>query len=421
MRLRQYVALIIGLVATGSAYSADVSLSGFGTIGYAQSDKDYNYQRFINKNGTLKTDSLLGLQTDIKFNEYWSATWQGVVAASDNDDDRIELRTRWAFLAYRPSNDWLLRVGKLRVGSFLNMQNMEVGSTYDMARLPAEVYSVAPLYDFNGLSATKTWYASDLEINLEGVYGKTDATWRNYLAGSKQANFTPLEVEVKGLMLTLNQNEDMYRLGWYYATPKVTGSNAFPSRIDVIPNNPAIPNNPLAGMGGDLLVPSYVRQTEAMVVTLGANIALGDYRLNGEYARRVVDKIDTGPDSHGAYLSLSRNIGKWTPYITYAKMWSDSRELNQYRAINAARLPSTGGFMPAVDAGIAANYQDAASSIYVYDQQSWMLGTAYRLSATQKIKAEVMQTHIGETSALIDGAVSNQDMLVYSLSYSFAF
>jgi hypothetical protein len=77
--------------------------------------------------------------------------------------------------------------------------------------------------------------------------------------------------------------------------------------------------------------------------------------------------------------------------------------------------------MPDVDASIAARYQDAASSIYVYDQQSWMLGTAYQLSATQKIKAEVMQTHIGETSALIDGAVSNQDMLVYSLSYSFAF
>jgi hypothetical protein len=57
----------------------------------------------------------------------------------------------------------------------------------------------------------------------------------------------------------------------------------------------------------------------------------------------------------------------------------------------------------------------------VYDQNSWMLGTSYSFSPKQKLKAEVMLTQVGDRSAMFDGSIANENVMVYSLSYNFAF
>ena len=38
----------------------------------------------------------------------------------------------WAFLAWRPTNDLLLRAGRFRVPYYLNSANLDVGVTYDL-------------------------------------------------------------------------------------------------------------------------------------------------------------------------------------------------------------------------------------------------------------------------------------------------
>ena len=67
----------------------------------------------------------------------------------------------------------------------------------------------------------------------------------------------------------------------------------------------------------------------------------------------------------------------------------------------------------------------ATDSFPAWDQHSWAIGTAYSFSPTSKIKAEVLRTHIGQMSGLVDapscGNVQDQDITVFSLSYSFVF
>ncbi|WP_044406885.1 hypothetical protein [Thiomicrospira microaerophila] len=420
--IRRLAFATVALLSWQSVVAMEVNFSGFGTIGYAISDKQYDYQRFINDDGTFMRDSLLGLQADVKFNNHWGATVQGVVAASEESDNSYDINARWAFVSYRPTNDWLFRAGKLRIGSFLNMQNMEVSTTYDMARLPAEVYSVAPVYDFTGLSINKTWYTDNLEINLEAVQGRTKSAWRQYVSGSQEAKFLPIDIDVKGLMLSVNKDDDLYRLGWYRVDVESTKEPHFTGSYTVIPNDPTIPGNPLAGLGGDLIIRNAVDRTTADVFTLGADVHFDNgIRVMGEYARRLIDQVDTGPDTHAFHVNLSKNVGSWTPYLGYAKMWSGRDERRNWKKARDAIVPSTGGAMPAMDQAIAQGYQDLASAVYVYDQNSVMLGAAYRIGATQKIKFEVMRTHIGETSSMVDGDVSNDDVLVFSLSYTFAF
>jgi len=73
------------------------------------------------------------------------------------------------------------------------------------------------------------------------------------------------------------------------------------------------------------------------------------------------------------------------------------------------------GFLP-------ANYHRAlANNILVSDQYSVMLGTSYSFSATSKLKLELMQTHIGLASTLVDSDVQNKRLNVFSASYSVAF
>ena len=173
---------LAAFIAAGSitASAADISLSGYGTAGYAQSDKSYDYQRFVNKQGTFKRDSVLGVQMDAKLSDEFSFTLQGKVAPSLKSDDSIVASVSWAFLSWRPSNDWLVRVGRIRVPIYLNSENMDVGSTFEFARLPAEVYTSAQTTDGDGIHVSKTWNLDAGELTLLGYHGSAKTHYRFY-------------------------------------------------------------------------------------------------------------------------------------------------------------------------------------------------------------------------------------------------
>ena len=64
------------LVQAVSAHAVDLAVSGFGTLGYAISDKPYSYQRYLDEQGTFDRDSLLAVQVDAALSRRWSATAQ---------------------------------------------------------------------------------------------------------------------------------------------------------------------------------------------------------------------------------------------------------------------------------------------------------------------------------------------------------
>ena len=86
MKSKTVLALVLAFPLSASA--VDMTWSGFGTIGYAQSDQPYNYLRFVDEDGTFKRDSLLGAQLDIKFDQHWALpsrpSWHPPTAAIRN-------------------------------------------------------------------------------------------------------------------------------------------------------------------------------------------------------------------------------------------------------------------------------------------------------------------------------------------------
>jgi len=422
------IAAVAAYAVVVCAWASDVSLSGFGTVGYTRSNKPITYDRFIDNDGTLRRDSIAGIQLDASITNQFGATFQVKAAPSSDDDDKYDATIAWAFLSYRPANDWLIRAGRQRMPLYLHSANFDVGVTYDLARLPTEMYSISPNNEIDGLSFSRNWTVRAGDLTLDGFWGKTNADvriWRRDNVPAIQsagATFRKLSVDGGGFSLSLKTTDDIYRMA--YGSVMVGGRDrsSIPSTFPlVVTPFPGVSyfqvDNALPGPG----VPTVDRFRISSFI-VGADIHLGSgFRAIGEYARTVVPQTDLSTQSKRGYLSVLRRVNQWTPYVTYAYLRSDSQPLRLNQSLNTSRVPD---FVPG-SALINALQRIGADQVLAFDQSSIAIGSSYSISATSKLKAELMRVYIGQVSSLVDappGAnIRNQSINVISLSYSMVF
>ncbi|MBK1720855.1 hypothetical protein [Thiocystis violacea] len=418
------LALSLGAKPAGGEINYD--LSGFGTLGGAISDQDFIYQRYIDDEGTINPDTLLGIQLDTKLNDAWGITLQVKGAPSNHSDTTWEPTLTWAFLSWRPTNDWLLRAGRLRLPLLLYSANNDVGATFDFARLPTEVYSVTPTPDVTGLSFSKTWLTDAREWTLEGYLGMAHTDWRFYLrdgfepllqAGSL---YQGLDMALGGLVLSLRLDKSYWRLGIHHAAAQLDYG-------EVYTGYPYVEIAPGIGYYQTFEeLPGPGVQTTGTVginlLTLGTEIELPfQTRFVGEYVRRQFENADIGPDVNAGYLALLRPVGRLTPYVYWAGIRTTDDALNLFEATNGTRVPA---YIPSADFINAAQIA-GADFLAAQDQQSFAVGASYSPTPTSKIKAEWMHVRTGAVSSFVDAPAGEESggrqLNVFSLSYSFMF
>ncbi len=408
-----------------SLFGADVSVSGFATAGFAISDQNYKYQRFINNDGTFKRDSVFGLQTDVKLTDEFSITAQAKIAPSLNSDTAVDPTLTWAFLSWRPTNDLLFRGGRLRIPFYLNTQNTDIGATFDFARLPVEIYSTSPTTDIDGVSASKTWNFGENELTLDGYVGTTKTSIRNnsfnYPPIQSPVTYFPVSIDLFGAALTFQHEESIFRIGVHDTYLQSTHNHKFfiaPPFVQVAPNVGYYRvDERLAGPE----IPT-IFQIHSFLYTAGVDIALGDgFRVMGEYMRREVRDVLIGPDTEGEYVALLKSYGAWTPYISVAHLQSTDRVLDLYRKLKNTTVPE----LMLNSQLINLSQKAAAATILGYDQTTWAIGTSYQLTPTSKLKAEWAITQTGDVSSFIDppinGDTGDKLINVFSFSYNVVF
>lgn len=418
MKRLQAVCFITAL-ATMPAHAVDWSASGFGTLGYAISDQPYHYQRFVDDGGTVKRDTVLGGQLDAKFSPEWSATVQAKVAPSLNNDQDWSLTASWAFVSWRPGNDWLLRLGKQRVPMYLNSENMDVGQTYDFVRLPFEMYGISPSNDVKGLYVSRTWMPNLGELTLDVFHGEADLSVRTH-ARDLGSIFIPVCTTVTGGVLTLKQDTSTWRAGLHHAVSRRRDEQGLPSHFPVSALPPlyrvdnAIPGTEPVG---------YTSSLVNDVITLGGDIEVApNWRLVSELARNIQMRTENGANTAGGYVALVHKMGALTPYVSYARLRSMGVSVEVAERVNAAQSP---GF-DLLDPGLNVSQRAASDTIQVFDQDTLAIGSSYALTAQSKLKAEWARTRIGNRSATVDSptggdVVRRQRINVLSLNYSFVF
>ena len=394
--------------------------SGFGTLGYAISDQPFKYVQHIDNEGSFAKDSLIAGQLDIKFNPKFSATIQAKLAADNSQENGVEPSITWAFLSYRPNNDWLIRLGKLQIPGYLNSVNRDLGISYDYARLPSEFDSVSPVYNFIGASINKTFTLADSEIIVDAYAGKTKASYRYYIGDSIEnsinqgADYYKVDVEVIGASITYKTTDNVYLAGLHRARIKKRNGNSWDANVGYFEKTPSIGYYSTDEDSGILTVDSF----DLYIANIGADIYLGNgVRLASELAVRNSDDLETGLNSISGYVSLKKKINNWTPYIFYSQIKTNSADLKKHSQIDNNQVPLSNN--------INTSQHIIADSFEAYDQFSIAIGTSYQFTPVNILKAEIMMVQVNKSSSLFDipsgNASKDYSATVFSISYSFAF
>ncbi|MBI5259462.1 MAG: hypothetical protein HY855_23375 [Burkholderiales bacterium] len=432
------LALLVAFSLPGGPASAQVpaepapvgpswSFSAFGTLGWAQSNRPWRYQRHIDENGTVQRDTLFGAQVDAQFTPEWSATLQARLAPSTDKDTAWSLRASWAFIGWRPSNDWLLRVGKLRAPLFLRSEHLDVGQTYPEARLPAEIYDLAPTSDFTGVHITRSWSLDGGDLALEAYHGQADLTKRFWLRQGLPplqpagAMYTQANTMAEGLVASWRAPEHSLRLGWHHSRTRRTDGSGLLVRPVLATLGPGISywqtDNALPGPG----VP-MVDAINNNVLTLGGEAALGrGWHLSGEWVRVTQRDTELGNETLGSTLTLSRQWDAFTPYLRWSSLRTTGKLRQWIDLLDSTTVPA---FVPGA-ALLNASMRLQADARPHYDQQSVALGTAYAVTPSSRIKAEWMRTRATRSSMFdlpADEPLEKRRRVdVFSLSYSFVY
>lgn len=393
--LRRVGAAALLVLAASPAFAQEglrLSASAFGTLGWAQSDEAIPYQG-IADGGTARRDSVFGAQLDAQFSPSWSATVQARLAPSARHESAWDLRASWAFVAWRPDNDWLLRVGKVRAPLFLRSENLDVGQTYDELRLPAELYSLAPTNDFAGASVARGWSLDGGDLTLEAYRGSTTLVKRFALRSGLPpqvpagAFYRDVETTVQGVVATWRGPRLSGRIGLHHArTERPDGAAEFLVRPVWAPLGPGIgywqTSNLLPGPGVE-----NVDHISNLVLFAGAEAQLGGgWRVAAELGRVKQRKTELGLNATGGYATVYRSFGRFTPYASLAGLNTDGAGARWSRELEATRLPA---LVPGADA-LNASMQLTADTLPVYRQSSLALGSSVALSASSKLKFEWM-------------------------------
>jgi hypothetical protein len=400
------------LPAAGSA----LTWSGYGTLGYNRSNRDFIYLREIDRQGTLKRDSVLGLQADLRIDPHWSATAQLRLGPREDSDHGVEVRPAWAFLAWRPDDDWLLRAGRMRVPLYLYSESIDVGQTQDMARLPVEAYGIAPTNDFNGLYLTRYWSNDRGELSLDAYAGHADSWIRFWLRDGlpgmvpSGAFHAAARTRLGGLALTWRQP------GLTLHGSLIATSNRRKDGVGLPQSFPYVSLGPGIGyyVVDEALGPGVTRVDRVRNLTwsLGAEWRIdADWRLVAEHVRNRQKDTDFGIDATGDYVTLLTRAGDWTPYVSVARMRSRELGFAWFDRLTTHPLPSV---VPGADA-INGLQRVVAEALWPTEQQTWAVGAAWALGPSLKLKGEWGHTRIGRRSRFVDARPGSDDVRQRSL------
>jgi hypothetical protein len=403
------------------AWAEEWNFSAYGTLGYAVSDRPYSYLRFIDDQGTFQRDSVLGAQLDLRFNPQWAATVQAKVAPSMGNDNKWGVNTAWAFLSWRPNNDWLLRAGKQRLPLYLNSESVDVGQTYAFARLPPHFYALMPSNDFTGAYASRSWVAGAGDASLDVYTGEAPLTIRTWTR-DEGAGYIADRTSYLGTALTWHLPESTWRVGAHRLVIRKKDGTDMGA------------NFPYVDAGGGL---GYYRLISALpgppigmashktihIYSFGFEQALQPtWRLSGEVAR----SISPGQAGHNwstiaGYVALQHDMGRFTPYVSLSRLKSLGTMARVSESLDAVQWP---GNVPNADL-INAIHRAGADYVSAYDERALAVGTSLSVTPQSKLKFEWMRTEIGKRSGLVDspstGVVRQQHINVLTANYSFVF
>ena len=397
------------------ANSEKFSWSGFGTLAYTRDDSDsLGFFRDLTQNkqpeqtGSFAIDSQLGVQLSYQFNPKFRATTQLVYA--DKSLYKFNTAVEWAFLGYKPQNDWDIRLGRMAIDLFEVSETRRIDYISTWMRPPAEMYAWITPYYIDGVDVTKSFIRGDNFWRVKLQYGQLES-FVELADGS-----SIVEINVDDLIIA---SVSLDSFPWAFRTSLLTFDS---SDVDTFGPDLVLALNGLL----QFPVPGTVRTEAEDVIAIiqeysGASVqywqASANYRQNNWIFKAEVVNVDTDaratPDGWAAYINLGYEFNQFTPYAVLSTFQSDNRPVN----LSDDWLTIPNG--PLLRAS-AERYFNLA----LIQQDTLSLGVIYPIDDKLLLKFQWDHSRVGAGGYALwasEGAVENQDQDVNLISVGLNF
>jgi hypothetical protein len=403
-----YISAFVLLIGNPVAQAQDLDserfrFRGFGTLGATTHGTDgVEYRRNTGQaRGTesgevdFGTDSLAGLQIDVRAGSRFALVLQGVTRQNASGD--WSPRLSQGFLRFSPDDSFVVRAGRIGYDAYLLAESRQVGYSYIAVRPSPDFYGQISNDDIDGLDVafTRRIGRGLFKARVYGGVGDGELAFAD-------RTHSEFDADIRGVTF------DYLRGGW-------TARVAF-LQYDLDRND-----DDLAVLAGALRatgVPSAAAVADDIdrnvFQSRGLQFGLA-YDDGPMLAQLMYARIDSAtiaaPDVDKLYVQFGYRVRQWTPYAAFAS----SRDRH---AVRDAGLPAFPMLMPLNAAVIAI--QDATRST----QRTTSVGVRYDLNSHVAVKLQADRTRVSDSSLMFDhrqdpGAPF--DMTIFTAAVDFVF
>lgn len=295
---------------------AGLRVSGFGTLGLisASPRSDWGFHRETTQPAHHDTqvradvDSRLGLQANWSPSAQWEVVGQ-LVLKPRSEESRWDDALAWGFVAYRPTPEWTVRLGRTSPDLFLLADVRNVGFAYPWARPSVEFYGWMPVSVLDGVDVTRQWSAFDAQWRAKLFAGRSRLT----MAGTHDNGDTVAIMDsLAGGTLTAERNGLTLKATLAQARTRAVDGDVIANLNALLGTVAAMPLGPVADEAAVLRdsFPSDVFVTRYSAV--GAIWEAGAWQWQAEIAR-VTGNFSASNNWYG-YLSGAYRTGNFTWY-----------------------------------------------------------------------------------------------------------
>jgi hypothetical protein len=362
------VSLLLPALTVAAEDSANLSqrfrFSAFGTLGLLYDDSPLSFQRdfgqpdtFHNGHYSLFADSLAGAQADLKINDSLDATVQMV--AKERARQTVEESLEWAYLSWKPREDFTLRAGRLGLDLYMLSDYRNVSFAYLWQRPVTEFYGPLMIQNFDGADASYGFELGKGQVRAKLFGGVASRSIK--LMRDGETNHFDIKSILGG---KLSYEDERLRISAGYARATI-GNNMENFSEAINPLLAAAPLWPQAATIADNLASA---NRVINYYSVGTSYDRNDWVVQGE-AGYLESNWPTLPDIISAYVSAGYHYGDITPYVVLATAKS------QKKSTGAITPPAATGdaTTDAQLAGLYAGAQLLSQGIKI-DQQTLSLG-----------------------------------------------
>jgi len=406
------------LACTQLVRADDLTVSGFGTLGYSHEGQDrIGFMRNATQpvststNGSFLSDSSLGLQLNYSPVPQFEAVAQ--IVARDKQNMSFGNSVEWAFLAWHPNEAVDLRAGRMGLDIFLLSDYRNLGFAQPWVRPPTEFYGWIPFFSINGADAAYNFRSGDTRWRIKAQVGNSSSDIP--LDSSNAFRFKA--DNIRDITVQAERGPWQFKAGYSAFTAGSQPANFTPV------------NNGLASIAGNPFAPPAIRNEAANLNSgfwlQGADVRYGSvgviyddstWLMQGEFAHISSDSRML-PTGNTGYATVGRRFGMLMPYLSLAS----------FKPNENAVVPVNNWSPLGANAAMLQNTAVAAYNNFHIDQHTTTLGLRWDFDSRAALKVQWDRSKIGargyglwQVNNLVDGN-NSQKVDLLSISVDFVF